>query len=60
MRTFKEVFTNEDSTAIEKVSAALGLLTTALFMHNSVVALSTTLINLETKAGEMSVISKKV
>ena len=60
MRTFKEVFTNEDSTTIEKVSAALGLLTTALFMHNSVVALSTTLINLETKAGEMSIISKKV
>ena len=60
MRTFKDVFSNEDATTIERVSAVLGVLTTVMFFHNSVRAFSATLIDLETKAEQKSVVSKKV
>ena len=60
MKTFKDVFSNEDATILERFSALIGLITTALFFHNSVVTLSTNLIGLENKTRAGSIITKKL
>ena len=45
----KDVFTDEDATAIEKVGAAIGVLTSGMMFFNSVSQLTNTLLATETK-----------
>lgn len=49
MRSIKDVFTNEDSTTIEKISAAIGGLTSIYMTLNAVSKLTSTLMATETK-----------
>lgn len=45
----KDVFTDEDATAVEKVGAAIGVLTSGMMFFNSVSQLTNTLLATETK-----------
>ena len=58
MKRLKDVFTDEDATAIEKFGAVIGALTTSLMLCNSMMTLSRVLLDANTAAEKRSTLSK--
>ena len=57
MKSVKDVFTDEDSTAVEKIGAAISALTAVYMTFNAISKLTATLMALETAAKEKSAIA---
>lgn len=58
MKSLKDVFTDEDSTAIEKAGAVVGALTSTMMMFNAMSKLTTSLLQQQTKGFIASTIAK--
>ena len=57
MKSVKDVFTDEDATAVEKIGAAISALTAVYMTFNAISKLTATLMALETAAKEKSAIA---
>ena len=60
IQSAKDVFTDEDATAVEKVGAAIGVLSSGLMFFNSISQLTNTLLATETKNKLLNALVTKV